>query len=54
MVDDRGLSRLRWVQLGRRAEERVTVLSGLTPGDRVIVSSLRLMREGRSIEEAGR
>ncbi len=54
VVDDRGLSRLRWVQLGRRADQRVTVLSGLAPGDRVIVSGLRLMREGRSIEEAGR
>ena len=42
--------RLRWVRLGKRFGERTEVISGLEPGDRVAVSGLGDLRDGRRVE----
>jgi RND family efflux transporter MFP subunit len=52
VVDDEGLTRLRWVRLGRHSGDRIEVLSGLTAGERIVAGQLRQMREGVRIEEA--
>jgi membrane fusion protein (multidrug efflux system) len=38
------------VQLGQRTPERVEILSGLQPGDRVIVTNLLRVRDGAEVE----
>ena len=53
-VDDNHLSRLRWVRLGQASDDMVEVLSGLDPGDRVVLSGHQLMREGQKVEEVAR
>ncbi|MEA2064452.1 MAG: efflux RND transporter periplasmic adaptor subunit [Gemmatimonadota bacterium] len=53
-VDETGLARLRWLRLGQTSGEMVEVLSGLDPGDRVVLSGHRLMREGQKVEEVAR
>ena len=50
-VDNTGLSRLRWVQLGRSSEDMVEVLSGLNEGDKVIIPESHLLREGLKVTE---
>ena len=50
-VDESGLSRLRWVQLGRSSEDMVEVLSGLNEGDKVIIPESHLLREGLKVTE---
>jgi len=50
-VDDNGRARLRWVRLGQAGAEMVEVLSGLEPGDKVVLSGHHLMREGQKVEE---
>ena len=51
VLDQESRCRLRWVRLGRTSDSSVEVLSGLTPGDRVVAGGLRLLREGRTVEE---
>jgi len=51
VLDQESLTRLRWVRLGRKSDSSVEVLSGLAPGERVVAGGLRLLREGRTVEE---
>ena len=53
VLDEDNTTRLRWVRLGRTSGDRIEVLSGLSAGERVVMGSLRLMREGVKIEEVG-
>ena len=51
VLDEQSRSRLRWIRLGRTSGSSVEVLSGLTPGERVVAGALRLLREGQKVEE---
>lgn len=53
-VDQNNLARLRWLRLGQTSGSMVEVLSGLNPGDRVVLSGLHLLREGQKVEEVAR
>ena len=50
-VDVDGRAELRLIQVGHRSDEEVEVLSGLQPGDRVIVRPSSDLRDGLSIQE---
>jgi RND family efflux transporter MFP subunit len=51
-VADQGLARLRWIQIGVRGGNWVQVLSGLQPGERVIVPVPAGLSDGQIIEVA--
>jgi membrane fusion protein (multidrug efflux system) len=51
-VEQAGVAHEVIVQLGQRTPERVEVVSGLSPGDRVIVTNLLRVREGAEVEAA--
>jgi len=44
-----GVAQAKIVELGARTESRVQVLSGVAPGDLLIVSNLLRMREGAPV-----
>lgn len=48
-----GVARLRWVRLGRAYGERVEVVSGLSAGDRVVISPARSLRDGHPVRAGG-
>jgi RND family efflux transporter MFP subunit len=50
---DGGQARLRWVRLGRAFGDRVEVLSGLEPGQRVAVGERTGLRDGARVEVKG-
>ncbi len=43
---------LRWVKTGQRVDRRIEVLSGLAPGEQVIVESSTRLRDGLKVEVA--
>ena len=45
--------RLRWIRVGKRFGDRVEVISGLEPGDRVAVSGLDEVTDGSRVEVKG-
>jgi hypothetical protein len=49
-VADQGLARLRWIQIGVRGGNWVQVLSGLRPGEMVIVPVPAGLRDGQPVE----
>jgi hypothetical protein len=49
-VADQGLARLRWIQIGVRGRDRVQVLSGLKPGELVIVPVPEGLSDGQAVE----
>ena len=49
-VADQGLARLRWIQIGVRGGNWVQVLSGLLPGERVIVPVPAGLSDGQAVE----
>ncbi len=51
VLNEQGVTRLRWVRLGRTSGELVEVLSGLAAGERVVAGKLRQMREGVRVQE---
>ena len=50
VLDEQNRTSLRWVRLGRKIEDRIEVLSGLSAGDKVVSGELRLLREGQRVE----
>ncbi|MGE5216750.1 MAG: efflux RND transporter periplasmic adaptor subunit [Chloroflexota bacterium] len=48
-VDDAGLVHLRLITLGKRHDGKQEVLSGLSPGDRVVVNGTREVTEGSRV-----
>ena len=50
VVDGEGLARLRWVRLGRELEDGVEVLSGLSSGERFVVSPPSALTDGSPVE----
>jgi RND family efflux transporter MFP subunit len=50
VVDDAGRARLRWVRLGRELEDGIEVLSGLTSGERFVVSPPSALTDGSPVE----
>jgi multidrug efflux system membrane fusion protein len=49
-VDKESKARMRIVKLGRETGERVEVLSGLSDGDRVVVSGAEKVTEAAKVE----
>jgi RND family efflux transporter MFP subunit len=49
-VDKENIARMRIVKVGRQSGERVEILSGLSDGDRVAVSSVQKVTEGAKVE----
>lgn len=52
-VNPEGVARLRIVTLGRKQGGVVEVLSGLSPGDKVVTSDTKQIADGDKVEEAG-
>jgi multidrug efflux pump subunit AcrA (membrane-fusion protein) len=50
MVQEEGVARLRLVRTGRRQSGRVSVVSGLNAGERVVVAGLDGLRDGQAVE----
>lgn len=51
-VSENGTARQRLVTLGPQSGGRVEVLSGLNPGERVVVTNVAALRDGARLEEA--
>jgi multidrug efflux system membrane fusion protein len=49
-VDTANIIRMRIVKAGRQTGERVEILSGLSDGDRVVVSGVEKVTEGARVE----
>ena len=49
-VAENGIARLRWIQLGVRGADRVQVLSGLKPDEKVIVPVPAGLRDGQPVD----
>jgi multidrug efflux pump subunit AcrA (membrane-fusion protein) len=48
------VARLRWIRTGRDHGDRVEVLSGLSAGERVVVTNADRLKDGDRIAEGGR
>lgn len=46
VVDDQGIAHLRYVQLGKEQDQAVEVLSGLNPGERIVLSNIEKVKDG--------
>lgn len=53
-VVEEGRAVPRVVEIGQRTEERVEIVRGLDPGDRVIVSGVQMVRPGQAVETTER
>jgi len=49
VVDDRGTVRLRFVTTGKRYGDKIEILSGLTTGERIVVSGLQRISDGSRV-----
>jgi membrane fusion protein, multidrug efflux system len=54
VVDKGGTARLRLVQTGKRYGAKIEILSGLDGGERVVVSGLEKLSDGRRVSEAAK
>lgn len=50
VVGDDSRARLRWVRLGPASEDRVEILSGLEPGERVVIEPPAALEDGSLLE----
>ncbi|MBP1729083.1 MAG: family efflux pump rane fusion lipoprotein, partial [Deltaproteobacteria bacterium] len=50
VVDSGNIARLRLVKIGRAINERVEILSGLSAGERVVVSGVEKVSDGAKVE----
>lgn len=48
-IEDQGIVRLRLIKTGRRYDQRIEVLSGLTPGDRIVARGVEKISEGSRV-----
>ena len=48
-VDDKGIVRLRLIKTGARHDQRIEVLSGLTPGERIVARGIEKISEGSRV-----
>ena len=53
-LDSSGLTRLRWVRLGKTSGEMVEILSGLSAGESVVLAGQQPVTEGLSVQEVSR
>jgi hypothetical protein len=53
VVDQDGKARLRLVNAGEQVNERVEILAGLVPGDRVVVDPPAALADGRAVSTPG-
>jgi multidrug efflux pump subunit AcrA (membrane-fusion protein) len=49
VVNAEGVARLRLVTVGDRAGERTTILSGLSPGERIVTKGRETLRDGDKV-----
>lgn len=49
VIDTDGRARLRFISIGKRVSDRVEVLSGLTEGERVAISNVGELTDGRAV-----
>jgi RND family efflux transporter MFP subunit len=49
-VSKDGIARLRLVKVGRKVEDRVEIISGLTPGDRIVTAGMEKVTDGVKVE----
>ena len=52
VVDDKGIAHLRYVQLGEEQNKTVEVLSGLNPGEKIVLSNIEKVRDGVQVVAA--
>lgn len=53
-VDENNLTRLRWIRAGKESADMLEILSGLEPGENVIVAGDRVIAEGMKVQEVSR
>jgi RND family efflux transporter MFP subunit len=49
VVDKDGIARMRLVKVGKTSNDRVEILSGLSDGERLVVSGAEIIREGTTV-----
>jgi len=52
VVDEKGIAHLRYVQLGEEQNKTVEVLSGLNPGEKIVLSNIEKVRDGVQVVAA--
>jgi len=50
IIDSERVARLRWVQIGRKQDNLVEVLSGLNPGEQVVIEHGSQLLDGQKVE----
>ncbi len=50
VVDEAGMATLRFVRLGKQSGENTVVLSGLTPGEKIVVEGVQKVQDGALIK----
>ncbi len=50
VVDDKGIVSLRFVRLGKQVDDKVEVLSGLNPGERIVTDGVERLQDGAVIK----
>jgi multidrug efflux pump subunit AcrA (membrane-fusion protein) len=53
VVDEKDTARLRLVKTGKRHADRVEILSGLRPGERIVVEHPERLQDGTPVQSAG-
>jgi multidrug efflux pump subunit AcrA (membrane-fusion protein) len=49
VIDENGIARLRLIKTGRADGDRIEILSGLNPGERIAVEGISKLREGNKV-----
>lgn len=52
VVDDKGIAHLRYVQLGEEQNKTVEVLSGLNPGEKIVLTNIEKVKDGVQVVAA--
>ncbi|MFQ5708839.1 MAG: efflux RND transporter periplasmic adaptor subunit [bacterium] len=50
VVDSDNKAHLRWIRTGRATDDRIEILSGLSPGERVVVKGASTLTDGQNVE----
>jgi multidrug efflux pump subunit AcrA (membrane-fusion protein) len=53
VLDPGGIARLRLVKTGKVHGDRIEILSGLSPGERIVVEGVEKVSDGSRVQDGG-